>query len=106
MFDALRLALALISLLRRILAKIAAKDPDLARQIRKAASSIPLNLAEGRERAGRDKVHHYRIAFGSAAEVAAALAVAENWGYVEAEDVVEALAAIDRIRAMCWRLTR
>ena len=61
MFDALNVALALISLLRRILAKIAAKDPDLARQIRKAASSIPLNLAEGRERAGRDRVHHYRI---------------------------------------------
>jgi len=71
-FDALRLALALVSLLPRILAKVVAKDPDLARQIRKAASSIPLNLAEGRERAGSDRVHYYRIAFGSTAEVAAA----------------------------------
>jgi len=106
MFDALKLAVALIKLLRRILAKIAGKDPDLARQIRKAASSIPLNLAEGRERVGRDRAYHYRIAFGSTAEVAAALAVAESWGYVEAEDLGEALEAIDRIRAMLWRLTR
>jgi len=106
MFDALERALALISLLRRVLARIAAKDPDLARQIRKAASSIPLNLAEGRERVGRDRAHHYRIALGSTAEVAAALAVAERWGYVEAEDLAEALVAIDRVRAMLWRLTR
>src|SRR5687767_6423212 len=105
MFDALKLALALIALLRRILAKIAAKDPDLARQLRKAASSIPLNIAEGRERAGRDRTHHYRIALGSSAEVVAALGVAEGWGYVEPEELVEALAAIDRIRAMLWRLT-
>jgi four helix bundle protein len=106
MFDALNVALVLVSLLRKVLAQILLKDPDLARQIRKAASSIPLNLAEGRERAGRDRVHHYRIAFGSAAELAAALAVAEAWGYAEVEDLEEARAAIDRVRAMLWRLTR
>ncbi len=105
MFDALKLALALIALLRKVLAKIAARDQDLARQIRRAASSIPLNIAEGRERVGRDRPHHYRIALGSTAEVVAALRVAEGWGYVEPEDLVEVLAVIDRVRAMLWRLT-
>jgi len=32
--------------------------------------------------------------------------VDEAWGYVEAEELVEARAAIDRVRAMLWRLTR
>jgi four helix bundle protein len=105
-FDALRLALALIALLKKPVAKIQIKDPDLARQIRRAASSIPLNLTEGRERVGRDRLHLYRIALGSASEVIAALGVAEGWGHVEPEDVAEPLAALDRIRAMTWRLTR
>ena len=105
-FDALTTALALIPHLRGPVAEIARRDPDLARQIRRAASSIALNLTEGRERVGGDRLHHYRIALGSASEVIAALSLAEGWGHVEAEELADARATLDRIRAMTWRLTR
>ena len=41
---------------------------DLADQARRAMASVPLNLAEGAGRAGRDRVYHFRIAYGSVKE--------------------------------------
>jgi four helix bundle protein len=69
------------------------------------ASRVPLNLAEGRRRVGKDRLHHFRIAAGSAAEVRVALLVARAWGDLEARDVEEALLLLDRLLAMLWRLT-
>ena len=60
-FDLLTVAMSLCSLMRGPLEKIARRDRDLARQIRRATSSIPLNVAEGRQRAGRDREHLYRV---------------------------------------------
>ena len=105
-FDALTVAKELIPLLRGSVAAVAVNDSDLARQIRRAATSIALNLSEGRERAGRDRLHLYRIALGSAAEVVTALELASGWGYLEPDALAPALAALDRVRAMLWRLTR
>ena len=48
-------------------------DGDLARQIRRAALSVPANLAKGRRRTGRDRGYHWRIAAGSAEEVLGAM---------------------------------
>jgi len=100
--DALDIAHQVIRQVRALVAAIAACDPDLARQIRRAATSVPLNLSEGRQRAGKDRKHLWRVAAGSAAETAEALHVAVSWGYVDAAD---ALASLDRVRAMLWRLT-
>ncbi len=104
-FQVLEVALELVSALRAPVATIAARDADLARQLRRAASSIPLNIGEGNERRGGDRVHHFRVAAGSAAETATALHVAEAWGYARSEALAPALAACDRVRAMLWRLT-
>ena len=73
--------------------------------IRRAGSSDAQNFAEGRRRAGKDKLHHYRIAAGSADEIAAALRVAEAWGYLDAATIREPLELIDRVLAMTWKLT-
>lgn len=75
-------------------------------QLRRAAASVPLNLAEGRRRSGRDRQHLFRIAAGSAAEVRACLLVAQAWGWLAEDGAAESLALIDRVLAMCWRLTR
>ena len=88
-----------------MLEPVNARDPDLARQLRRAASSVPLNLREGRRRSGKDRAHHFRIAAGSADEVVACLQVAQAWGYAAPELVGPALATCDRILAMTWRLT-
>jgi four helix bundle protein len=98
-------SIELIRRLREPLARIQAGDGDLASQIRRAASSVPLNLAEGQRRAGRDRLHLFRVAAGSAAEVRAALVVAQAWGYVAEGDIAEGLALVDRLVAMTWRMT-
>jgi four helix bundle protein len=105
MFQALEVSLDLVRALRRPVALVRNRDRDLSQQIRRAASSIALNIAEGRERAGADRAHHWRVAAGSAAEVRAALRVAVAWGDVEDRDVARALELLDRVLAMLWRMT-
>ncbi len=42
----------------------------------------------------------------SSCACACALEVAVAWGYVEADEIVDAEAQLDRARALLWRLTR
>jgi len=104
-FDAFEVALQLVRSLRVPMEVVARRDPALVDQLRRAGSSVPLNIGEGRRRAGRDRLHHYRVAAGSADEVAAALRTAEAWGYLAAEAIAEPLSLCDRLLAMLWRLT-
>jgi four helix bundle protein len=104
-FDALDTTLQLVAALRTPLARVQQHDRDLAGQLRRAASSVALNLGEGQRRAGADRRQHFRIAAGSAAEVDTALRVAVAWGYLDATALAEAQALIDRVLAMTWRLT-
>ena len=105
-FDAYRFAVELVTLLRPLVARVATHDPALADQLRRAATSAPLNLAEGRRRVGRDRLHLWRIAAGSVAEVGAALEVSVAWGYLEGAETAEAVALCDRLGAITWSLTR
>ena len=105
-FDAFEVSLQTIHALRGPLARLARQDPDLGSQVKRAASSVCLNLSEGNKRTGKDKIHHFRIASGSAAEVRAALRVAEAFGYLEPETLAPSLQLLDRVLAMLWRLTR
>ena len=59
----------------------------LVAQIRRAAVSIPANIAEscGR-RTNRDEAHLLQVAFGSTCELEAELLVARDLGYLSAED--------------------
>ena len=103
-FDALEVSLQLIESLRPLVEKIRAEDASEASQIRRAASSVPHNLEEGRQRKGRDRVNHYRYAAGSAAEIRGALRVAQAWGWIAPADTAPAMALLDRLCAMLYRL--
>ena len=83
--------------LRPVVAAIEANDRDLARQLRRAASSVALNICEGSGSHGGTRRERYRNALGSARETGACLDVALACGYVEQ---VEAglLAKLDRVR--------
>ena len=104
-FHAFELALALIRSLRPVLTRLRQHDKKLSEQIETAANSIGLNLCEGRRRTGRDKLHFWRLAGSSADEVRGALYLAEAWGHVEANDLVESLAHLDSLLAITWKLT-
>jgi len=91
----------------RAIALAAAVPPRLrpiADQLLRAAASVPANLAEGRGRTGRDRVHHLRIAYGSALEAASHLEPLARVGAVDPRRAPRALALLDRVRALTWRL--
>ncbi len=104
-FEVLEVSIDSIRALRQPLERIRTRDRSLFEQIRDAASSVPLNIAEGRQRIGRDRSQHYRVATGSADEARAGLRVALMWGYVSSGEVAESLQLLDRVVAMLWRLT-
>jgi len=105
-FHALEVALELVSALREPIAKLRQFDKDLADEVRRAAKSVALNVAEGGRRVGRDRPHAYSIAAGSADEVRTALRIALAFGYLDKADLAQPLALVDRELAMLWRLVR
>jgi four helix bundle protein len=73
----------------------------LIQQLRRAAVSIPSNIAEGHSRIGsREFVHRLSIAHGSLAEVETQIEIARRLGYITPEEV----AAIGDIAAEVGRI--
>ncbi len=96
-------SLSIIRKLTPLLVAIERCDADLARQLRRAASSVTLNLAEGSGSQGRNRNARYFNALGSAREARACLQVARAFGYVERVD--EALLdELERVIATLIRL--
>ena len=62
--------------------QIAKSDTDLARQLRRASSSIALNVAEGTYSRGKNRSCRYQSALGSARGTLACLEVAHARGYL------------------------
>jgi four helix bundle protein len=80
-------------------------NADLGDQLRRAAQSIPQNIAEGAGRATRaDKARHYTIARGSAMECAAHLDVMRVEEMIQEEDYVAGIGLLERVVAMLTKL--
>ena len=79
----------------------------LADQLRRAATSIALNIAEGAgEFNCREKARFYRIAKRSTTESAAILDVCSRLGLSDAEKIQQGRALLLRIVAMLTRLVK
>jgi len=97
-------ALNVLRMLRPVLVEIGRADSDLARQLRRCASSMVLNIAEGSYARKGNKAALYAVALGSAKETRACLDVAEALGYVRAIEG-EIGHALDGVCAVLFRLS-
>ncbi|HEY4015245.1 MAG TPA: four helix bundle protein [Polyangiaceae bacterium] len=97
--------LEVLRMLRPMVAQIEKHDRDLGNQLRRASSSVPLNIAEASGSAGGTRNVRYRTALGSAREVGACIDVALAMGYVEAVDAV-LLSKLDHVRAVLAKVVR
>jgi four helix bundle protein len=94
-----------ISDLRPQLERIERHDRDLGRQMRRAASSVALNVAEGQYSRGRNRAARYHTALGSARETMACLEVAVALGYLDRADA-DVMDRLGRIVGTLVRLVR
>ena len=93
-------AAAAISLVTRVPAPL----KSIADQVVRSASSVPANLSEGHGRSGRDRIHHWRIAYASAKEVDTHLRLLLAVGAVNQSGTKSSLNLFDEVRAITWRL--
>jgi four helix bundle protein len=82
------------------------QDKALADQMKRAAQSVVLNIAEARGSDAGNARSRFATACGSAKEVRAALHIAGDWGYIEAEMATHLDDKLDRVCAITWCLAR
>jgi four helix bundle protein len=102
--DALDKAIRAAAIAIRLARTVPAPLKSIADQVVRSAASVPGNLSEGHGRSGRDRTHHYRIAYASAKEVDVHLRVLCLSDAVHREKAMTVLQMFDDVRAMTWRL--
>ena len=93
---------SLLTDLRGPIAAVQRHDADLARQLRRAATSVLLNVAEGSGVRAGNRRQRYHTALGSALEVRACLDAGAALGYHGALDPTTAV----RLRKVIGTLVR
>ena len=79
-------------------------DPETKRQLRRAALSINLNIAEGTGRRDDDQRQFYRVARGSALESAAVLDAIRVLGLATADEIAPAEELLVRVVSMLTKM--
>lgn len=105
--DVYQRSIEFLALSSRLIAGSPKGHAALADQLRRAALSVPLNIAEAAGRTSeRDGARHYAIARGSAMECAAIMDAAKVLGLVSDGEHAEAVGILERIVAMTTKLCR
>ena len=100
-FVVLELIRSLVPLIR----DIERHDSDLARQLKRAMSSVPLNIAEGSYSRGKNRLVRYHTALGSTREALACLETAAAFGYIAQVDATMTT-SFDHVLGTLVRLVR
>ena len=99
-------ALAMVKSVHALSRKVQRWDPDLARQMRRASSSVPLNMMEGWHARAGTRIARFDTAMQEARETIGCLDVSMAIGYLSADDCVTDLDRLDHIVATLWKLCR
>jgi four helix bundle protein len=103
--DVYAAALEFVSFVRELLKRMPGGRMGIDSQLMRAATSIPLNIAEGAgEFSPKDKARFYRIARRSATECAAALDVCVRLALAGERDVQSGRHLLRRIVSMLTKL--
>jgi four helix bundle protein len=105
-FQLEELSLELIDALVPLMPRIKQRDKTLEDQLRRAASSIGLNVAEAALSDPGNKRARFHTAAGSARETQHALRQAIAWRHVRPEEAERALGLVRRLVAILWKITR
>ena len=96
--------LEVLRMLAPVIKAIEVHDRDLARQLRRASTSVALNTKEGSGSRGGTRRQRYDDARASAEESEGILDSAVAMQYVESIDPVP-IDKLDHVRATLWNLT-
>src|SRR5271166_5662478 len=96
----LDVAIEAIVVARPLVGRIRRFDRDLGEQLRRALSSVALNIGEGGHSQGGNRIARFSTASGSAAEARTAFRIAAAWGYLEAAEADSVDALLDRVARM------
>jgi four helix bundle protein len=105
--DVYRCAIDFLAVAVRVTAQMPRGQADLRDQLRRASTSIPLNIAEASGKTGAaDRARFHAIARGSALECAAVLDVLRLVGAASSDDVEQGKTLLSRIVAMLSKMCR
>jgi len=105
--DVYQCALRFAALTFRILEAISRPQPDLSDQLKRAATSIPLNIAEGAGKTtAKDRARYLATARGSAMECGAIFDLLQLQGLIEKGIAEEGKGLLERLVAMLSRMCR
>ena len=99
-------SLGVIELSRPLVEAIQRKDRDLASQLRRALSSISLNLAEGFGNSSGNARLRFETALGSLNEAKTAVRVAVAWGYFSNDTAAVMLESLSSLGGRIFGLVR
>ena len=86
--------------------RVQEEDGDLARQMKRASTSVPLNMQEGMYSQGGNRIARFYNAMASARETMACLHVCVAAEYLPQADVEADLERLDHIIGALWKLSR
>jgi len=104
MLRVLSIAEGLADQVAAVLPGIERRDRPLADQIRRAAQSVVLEIAEGQQVKGGNQRMHFERAAGSNGELRAGVRMAARWGYVPRDAAAAVEATGDHVGGILYKL--
>ena len=105
-YEILEQVLSVVSLASPLVAAVQRKDRDLASQVRRALSSVGLNIAEAFGTAAGNGRLRFETARGSLYEAQAGIRIAIAWGCFTEQQAEAVLRAMDALGGRVYGLAR